>query len=121
MADILIIEDDITLQKVYREILTQKGYTVSVAGTGQDGLQLLKTTSISLILLDIMLPGGLNGFDVLAQIKRDEQYKNIPVIILSNLDTEKQTAFDYGAADYFFKVNMDLRSLVEKINHLLPA
>lgn len=118
MAQILIIEDDTTLQKVYAEVLKQEGFVTAVAGTGKEAFKLLKESHPSLILLDIMLPGGINGFDILSQVKLNAELANIPVIVLSNLDSERQAALDYGASDYFFKATMDLHTLIEKIKHL---
>ncbi len=115
MAHILIIEDDETLRKVYTQVLTQHGYEVSSAATGPEGMRLFSQKPVDLLLLDIMLPGGMNGFDILQQLKRDEKLKKVPVIVLTNLDSEKQTAFDYGAIDYFFKAQMELHTLVDKI------
>jgi len=120
MRHILIIEDDETLQKVYSEVLKQHGYTITTASSGPEGMRVFAGTTIDLVLLDIMLPGGMNGFDILTQLKRDDTLKNIPVIVLTNLDTEKQTALDFGASDCFFKATMELQTLVEKIKSRLP-
>lgn len=116
MANILIIEDDQTLQKVYSEVLKQNGHVVTVAGNGPEGMRLFPNQQIDLVLLDIMLPGGMNGFDILSQLKRDDTLKNIPVIVLTNLDSEKQTAKDYGAVDCLFKANMELPALLAAVN-----
>ena len=116
MAQILIIEDDVTLQKVYSEVLKQHEHSVIVVGSGPEGMRVFAQNPIDLILLDIMLPGGMNGFDILSQLKRDEALKNIPVIVLTNLDSETQTAMDYGAADFLFKATLELNTLVQKVN-----
>jgi DNA-binding response OmpR family regulator len=121
MAKILIIEDDRTLGKVYQDVLTKNGYQVSLVEDASAALSILKTDGINLLLLDIMLPGTMNGFDLLAYIKRDEKLKSIPVIIMSNLDTEKQTGLDLGAIDYFVKANMDIPTLMDKIKVHVPS
>jgi len=121
MAHILIIEDDITLQKVYSEVLTKEGFTTSAVGTGPEGMKIIANDKVDILLLDIMLPGGMNGFDILQQLKRDDVLKNIPVIVLTNLDTEKKTVMEYGAVDYFIKSEMDLHELVDKIKSHLPS
>jgi DNA-binding response OmpR family regulator len=121
MAHILIIEDDLTLQKVYSEILKKHGYTVSTANTGPEGMRQFSQTNVDLLLLDIMLPGGMNGFDILQQLKRDNKLKHLPVIVLTNLDSEKQTAMDYGAVDYFFKAHMDVSTLIDKVKTHIPS
>ncbi len=113
--NILIIEDDPSIQKVYAEKLKVEGFAVTHALTGKEGFALAKKLKPGLVLLDIMLPGELNGFDVLESIKKDEEIKNIPVIVLTNVGDEEKVAKDIGAADYLVKANTDLNQIVEKI------
>ncbi len=115
MTTILIVEDDIQLQDIYKRKLTKEGYNVIVAGNAQDGLQAAKTGNPALILLDLMLPGGQNGFDILEQIKRDQNLAKVPVIILTNLDGEQQSAMAIGAADYIIKANTSLDQMMAKV------
>jgi len=115
MKHILIVEDNTSLQNVYKEVLTQEGYEVIPVADGPSCLQALRTNSIDLILLDLMLPGGMNGFDVLMRLKQKPEFSAIPTIVLSNLDSEKQACLDSGAVDYFVKSSMDVATLVTKI------
>lgn len=116
---VLIVEDDMSLQKILAQKLGEAGIAVVSANTGQAAITHLKTDKPDLILLDIMLPGGMNGFDFLEQIKADKAYKSIPVIVLTSLDTEMKTALDIGVVDYIVKANMALDEVVLKIkNHL---
>ncbi len=116
MAKILIVEDDSQLQIIYQKKLSREGNDVYVATTGQEGLQLAKSNIPDIILLDVMLPGGQNGFDVLEQIKRDPHLSHIPILILTNLDTEQETAMSIGASDYIIKANTSLDEMVQKVN-----
>jgi CheY-like chemotaxis protein len=116
---VLLVEDDVALQKILSEKISSLGASVSVSATGQDGLAKIKSELPNLILLDIMLPGGMNGFDVLESIKKDPTTKNIPVLVLTNLDTEQKTAMDIGAAGYFVKTNISLDEIVLKVKNLL--
>lgn len=118
---VLIVEDDEALQKILSERLSEDGTKVKVAGTGQAALNDLKEEIPDLILLDIMLPGGMNGFDVLEQLKANELYKGIPVIVLTNLDTEQKTALDIGAIDYIVKPNISIDEVVLKIRNQLTS
>jgi len=120
MAHILIIEDDSTLQKVYSEILRKEGFQVTVTSTGPEAMKTIANDHVSLVLLDIMLPGGMNGFEILTQIKHDERVHSVPVIIMTNLDSEKKTGLELGAADYFYKPDMNIHDLIEKIREHLP-
>lgn len=120
MTHILIIEDDQTLQKVYSEVLKKHEFEVITVGNGPDGMAAVSKNQIDLILLDIMLPGGMNGFEVLTQLQKDDKYKAIPVVIMTNLDSEKHTGIELGAVDYIFKPEMNLSDLVQKVQQHLP-
>jgi DNA-binding response OmpR family regulator len=113
---ILVIEDDATLQMVYRQKFEETGYEVITALNGTQGLTLAKDKTPNLILLDIMLPEGMNGFDVMEQLKQDAKLVNVPVIVLTNLDSEKNTALEMGAVDYVVKANTSIEDLVKKVN-----
>ncbi len=115
----MIVEDDAEFQELYKGKLTEEGFNVSHAYVGKQALEMLKGDKPDLILLDIMLPGGMNGFEVLENIKRTENLKNIPVIILTNLDGEAKTAKEIGAVDYIVKANTSLQEVVEKVRKLL--
>lgn len=120
MTSVLLIEDDHAIGSAYSTVLKQEGYTVFLTSNGPDGLSLIKKEHIDLILLDIMLPNGVNGFDVLRRLKMRDETKNIPVVVMTNLDSEKQACLDYGAADYFIKAAMNVKELVEKVKQIAP-
>ena len=87
MKKILMIEDDKFLRKIYRDKLTRAGFDFIEATNGEEGLNKVISESPDLVLLDLILPRK-NGFDVLIEMKRNKNTKNIPVIILSNLGQE---------------------------------
>lgn len=113
---ILLVEDDLDIQRVYSEKLKLEGFEVILAIDVPHALQSLEETRPDIILLDIMLPGKMNGFEMLEHIKADHRYKDIPVICLTNLDTERDQALKVGAVDYLIKANTDLSVLVNLIN-----
>lgn len=119
MKKILIIEDDFDIARIYNEKLQLFGYKISVAADGKQGLFLAKSEKPDLILLDIMLPEGMNGFDVLERLKKDEELKGVPVIMLTNLDSEKKVATEMGIVDYLIKANTNLGVLVDKVKSVL--
>ena len=116
---ILLVEDDLDIQRVYSEKLKVEGYEVHLAVDVPHGLQQIEEVKPDIVLLDIMLPGKMNGFEMLQYIKTDERYKQIPVIVMTNLDTEREEALKEGAADYLIKANTELSVLTEKIKHLI--
>lgn len=112
---VLLIEDDLDLQRIYSEKLGGKGYKVNLALDATQGITSIKNETPSLILLDIMLPGKMNGFELLKELKSVDSTKSIPVIVITNLDTETDEAKKLGAVDCFIKANTELREIVEKV------
>ncbi len=115
MKKILIIEDDPLLLKVYQEVLEKTGYTVLTATTGPSGMDAIIAHRPNLVLLDLMIPGGLNGFDILSDMKKRQELSAIPVIVISNLDSEKEVALEIGAVDYIFKPSSNIDEIVDTI------
>jgi DNA-binding response OmpR family regulator len=117
---ILIIEDEATLQRALSEFLTAEGFEVINALDGQEGLDLAKEKNPDLILLDIILPKK-DGYEVLAEVKKDEKIGKVPVVLLTNLESAEdiQRAFDAGATTYLVKSNYKLEDVVKKIKEIL--
>jgi DNA-binding response OmpR family regulator/DNA-binding CsgD family transcriptional regulator len=103
-AKILIVDDVPANLGVLFDALTGAGHEVLVAESGESALALLPNLVPDLILLDVWLP-GMDGFAACAAWKRDPQWREIPVIFLTSLDTpaEKVRAFAAGAVDYVTK------------------
>ena len=120
MRKILVIEDDVFLQSLEVNKLKKDNYEVITASTGDEALEKIKEPDIDLILLDLMLP-GVNGFDILKELKETEELKNIPVIVFSNLSEEKdmKKAKELGAVEFMVKSNFSLSELLEHINKIL--
>ncbi len=120
MKKILIIEDEQTLQKTLGDILKKEGYEIINALDGEIGLRLAKTKKPDLILLDLILPKVL-GFDVLKNLKQDPETKEMPVIILTNLESMEnvEKALMLGATTYLLKTEYSLKELIEKIKKTL--
>lgn len=120
MAHIVFIEDERTLQKMLSEALKEAGYSVAAASDGEAGLALVRAHKPDLVLLDLILPKK-DGFSVLSDLKSDAATKDIPVMVLTNLesadDVEKVIAL--GAMTYLVKANYDLPDIVEKIHAAL--
>lgn len=111
MKKILIIEDEANQQEAYKQRLKGK-YLLDFASTGGEVLSYIAPVAPNLIILDIMLPGGKNGFDILQSLKEDPKTKKIPVIMITNLgEDERQTALDCGAAEYLTKTNIRLEQI----------
>lgn len=98
---ILILEDEVSIQSVLYELLTDAGYEVYVAGNGADGLAEYKRRKFDLILLDIMMP-RLDGYAVCKAVRENS---NTPIIMVTALDEEEAQikAFELQADDYITK------------------
>ena len=117
---ILLVEDEPTLQKTLSTALQQEGYEVKNALDGEIGLQMAKELKPNLILLDLILP-KMDGFEVLEQLKKEEETKELPVIILTNLESVQdiERALVLGANAYLVKANYDLKDVIEKIRNTI--
>ena len=104
MPKILVIEDELNIQKLAKVNLSASGYQVLVATDGEEGLGLAQMEYPDLILLDLMMP-GMSGWDVLIALKADQKLQKTPVIIMtaSLREGEKDKARSLGAAGYLMK------------------
>lgn len=120
MKKILFIEDESALQKTFGDILGQEGYEMISALDGETGLKLAKHKKPDLILLDLILP-KMHGIEVLKALKEDEETKDIPVIVLTNLENinDIEKTIELGATTYLVKANYSLEEVVEKIKKAL--
>jgi len=120
MKKILFIEDEEALQRTFGDILQREKYEVIKALDGEIGLRLAKSEKPDLIILDLVLP-KIHGFEVLKTLKKDKETKDIPVIILTNLERPKdvEQALDLGATTYLVKTNYGLEDVIDKVKKVL--
>lgn len=124
MNKILIVEDEDALSRVMSEKLKSGGYETEIARDGAAAFPAARKFKPDLILLDLLLPKK-NGFEVLDDLKKNTDLRNIPVIVLSNLDQDEdiKKAMAGGAADYFVKSQHPINEIIEKVgeNMVTPA
>ncbi|MDQ6644194.1 MAG: response regulator transcription factor [Chloroflexota bacterium] len=99
---ILIVDDELPIQRILRRNLSVSGYDVLVADNGEQAVEMAHVHEPDLILLDLCLPGQIDGLEVCRQVRLSMQ---TPIIVLSALVDEKQKveALDLGADDYLTK------------------
>ncbi len=119
MPQVLIVEDNISLNKVYSIVLQKEGYDVANAFDGRDGLDLLTNLKPDLILLDMLMP-RMGGIEFLKHFS----FKDHPqshVIMLSNVDEEKtvKEAIHLGASSYIIKSDNSPKDLVARLREIL--
>ncbi len=120
---ILIVEDEDVLLRVLQEKFEGENFKVFTAKDGSAAITSVKKNIPDAILLDILLP-KVDGLEVLAAIKEDSNLKNIPVIMLSNVDNNEKVdqALKMGAVDYMIKTQYPINEVVEKVNkYILKA
>jgi DNA-binding response OmpR family regulator len=102
---ILIVDDNLTNLQVLVQALDGKGHELLIAQSGEEALQTARSAHPALILLDIMMPPGIDGFEVIKRLKADDETKDSVVIFLSAKDDvpDKIKGFELGAADYISK------------------
>ena len=113
---ILIVEDEEVLALVLKEKLELDHFEVQTAADGEAGLAAVGSFRPDFILLDLVMPKK-TGMEVLEELKASPQFKDIPVIVLSNLDTDAdiKKALALGALDYFVKAHHPINEIVEKV------
>ena len=118
---VLIVEDDPDGQEILGRMLFRAKIPVELTGTAEDALQLLSTEDHSLIVIDLALP-GIDGFELLRQIRAAPQLKNLPCIAITAFHTPtlKQRVMQEGFNGYFAKP-LDDRRFLEKINEILES
>lgn len=118
---ILIIEDDPDIIGLLRYRLEHKGFEVITAQTGNEGLRLAEERRPDLITLDINLP-EVNGFTICSMLKGNEEYKHIPIIMLTARDEESDHVFfENMAPEAYITKPFEVDDLLAKINEFVGA
>lgn len=118
---LLIVEDELALQESLAEQMSDLQCTVLRARDGNEGFQLSMTHKPNLILLDIMLP-NMDGIEMLAMVRKTDWGRNIPVIVLSNVDPGDETTKrinELGVAYYFIKSNVTPEKLKSTVYEVI--
>ncbi len=99
---VCIVDDTNEIREIYGTKFTREGFVVVMAKDGEEALRVIKEERPDVILLDIQMP-VLDGFGVLEALKNDIDLKDIPVVILSNVDKDDvfQKVSDLGSAKYY--------------------
>lgn len=117
MLNILLVEDDNELRKLYKTVLIENGYNVFEGKNGEEAFDILDNNIIDLVITDIMMP-VMDGHDLLCEL-RNSSY-NMPVLMISASDSlnDKERGFTGGVDDYIVKP-VDLKELLWRVKALL--
>lgn len=116
MKKILIAEDESVLLNVLKDRFETEGWKVSTAKDGEETIGAVNKTQPDVVLLDLLMPKK-DGFEVLKEIRSNPEFKNLSIIVLSNLgsDEDIKRALALGANDYFVKTQHPMSEIVEKV------
>ncbi len=117
---LLVIEDSVTARALLKNILESAGYAVKTAVDGIDGLTLLKSEHFDLAVSDVDMP-RMNGFDLTARIRADKKLADLPVVLVTALDSreDRERGIDVGANAYIVKSSFDQSNLLQVIERLI--
>jgi CheY-like chemotaxis protein len=117
---VLIVEDDNFVAEVYSTKLFEMNHEVRIAQNGKEGLEMVEKEKPDLILLDIIMP-VMGGVEMLEELKKKEEWKNIPVILLTNVGEKEsiQKTMNLGVKDYLIKSHFTPAEVIEKIDAVI--
>jgi CheY-like chemotaxis protein len=121
-VNLLLVEDDVNVAKLYRMLLESRGYTVRHAADGVEGLDAARRQRPDLILLDVMMP-RMNGISFLQALREDATLGAVPAVVLSNFREPRlvERAMALGALEYMVKAQTRPETLVGAIPHWLKG
>lgn len=116
---ILVVEDSITSRTLIRNILEFAGYRVTTAVDGIDAMTILRTENFDLVVSDVEMP-RMNGFDLTARIRADKKLADLPVILVTALESreDRERGIDVGANAYIVKSSFDQSNLLDVIKRV---
>lgn len=117
---ILVVEDSLSVRELEKSIIENHGYTVDTAVDGLDGLDKLLKSNFDLIVTDIQMP-RMDGFEFCQTLKKNTQYKDIPVVIVTTLEKteDKRRGIEVGAQAYIVKSVFNQANLLDTIKRLV--
>lgn len=117
---VLLVEDDPFIRDIYQVKFSQEGFEVQAADNGIEALKKMEQFVPNIILLDIIMP-YMDGMETLKNIKSKDEWKKIPIIMLTNISEKEKIAKseDYGINDYLIKSHFTPSEVVKKVKTLL--
>ncbi len=120
MKKILIVDDQMEVRRLVEITLRVEDYQILQAESGEKAIEIVKTEKPDLIIMDIMMPGGMNGLEATRILKNDPETKDSIIIMLTakGQEADRENGFEAGADDYFIKPFSPLE-LIKKVEEVL--
>lgn len=102
---ILVVEDQDSIRRMIEALVQARGYDVTAVASGAKAIDVALTQPPDLVLLDLMLPGQYDGFEVCRRLRQEPSTRNVPVVVISALDDSdaRSRASEAGATAYYTK------------------
>lgn len=117
---ILLVEDDDFVGRAYKDGLCRAGFLVETAKDGNEAVKKAKSARPDLIILDLVMPLK-NGFEVLEELRKDQAFNAVPIVVVSNLgqETDIEKAMQLGATGYLVKNQFSMKQMIDYIQKYL--
>jgi len=125
MSRILMIDDDDDLRAACRLVLEKAGHEVSEAADADEGFEKVKAETPELVVLDVILPSGYEGFDLARRIREELNLRKLPILMLTGVHEVKKPPYrfapddDYLPVDAFLDKPVRFETLVRTVNEML--
>jgi len=125
MAKILVIDDDEDFLLAMRLVLEANDFEVETATTPEEGINKVLSTKPDLVVLDVLMPAGYEGFEVARAIREEHNLRELPIVILTNVHSVKKVPYrfapdeDYLPVDVFLDKPVEPEMLVDTIREVL--
>jgi CheY-like chemotaxis protein len=125
MSKILVIDDDLDFLYAVRLVLEGEGFEVNTAKTPEEGINKVLDTEPDLVVLDVMMPTGLEGFEVARALREKHNLRELPILILTAVHNVREVPYrfapdeDYLPVDVFIDKPIKPEALVETIKEML--
>ena len=120
LKKILVVDDDKAITALLESLLSSQGFIVSVANDGLDAMVQVKKNIPDMIVLDIMM-SEINGYDVCNNLKFDEKFKHIPIIVLTSRDEELDPMIGRLMGISYMHKPIDTKALLDKVQGVLRS
>ncbi len=124
LKKILVVEDEVALRKILKDVLQKNNFVVLEAKNGKEGVETALHEHPDLIMLDLLMP-VMNGMDALVQIRNDAWGATVPVIVLTNLSADNEKLVEGilkgRPVSYLIKSDWKMQDVVKKVQEVLHS